>query len=222
MATTAVLTPDKNENSIIVFIQRSRHKMPLPTTMGVLQEEIEKIANIPPQCQSLLIKGSRVKNFNQEDSPLSVGIKPNTKLMVMKVSPEHSNEQKEIDVSTVDQTSPQMITLRHCRESITKLCHRLRKEIVPHINLRSGEIHSEQKSLKEIEEGCMRVLEALDGIVIGVINESNTEEKNVWKKERKSLVTEGQQLLNEVDTANESLKEWEKGLQEDKQLPIAR
>ncbi|PXF47077.1 BAG family molecular chaperone regulator 1 [Gracilariopsis chorda] len=186
---------------LTLLFNRSSYKIPLRTTLGDLQSDIERATQVPAQQQTILLKGKRVSLANKSALLEALGITGKSKAMLIRRS---------MPGGSTAPVSPTLRSVRSCSAKLSKLSDDLRqakRSMNKHVQgfldapKTLEALGRDQKSVRVIEEECMRLLEELDGLSAGDGRDADS-----IRSERKGLVARVQALLRDVDHVNEDLQ----------------
>ncbi|CAN8073509.1 unnamed protein product [Agarophyton chilense] len=169
-----------------------------------LQTDIERLTSVPPEKQTILIKGKKLVLSSVKANLEDIGITGQSKAMLI-----HSARSGGPSISV----SPALCSVRSYSAKVSKLCKDLsaiRKSMTKHLQgfldaaMTREALERDQKELRVIEEECMRVLEQLDGLDTG-----DGRDIESVRTERKNVVTQVQSVLRDIDTISDDIQTFQ-------------
>lgn len=192
---------DQSESQHLAIVyNRFKYKIPLKSTFKELQSDIETLTGVPMAEQKIISKGRRISASNPETKLDLLGVVGNCKAMLIRQGKPLAKE--------IGSSRP-LGAMRSCSLKHEKLCEdilQVKESIDKHVQGFLDEsktleaLNRDRRSLKLIEEACMRLLEELDSI-----SSEESGETTSARAERKSIVARVNSLLRDVDHAKEDI-----------------
>ncbi|KAI0561024.1 Molecular chaperone regulator BAG [Gracilaria domingensis] len=200
MSTQNVSQPSQ----LTLMFNRKTYKVPIRKTVEDLQTDIERLTSIPPEEQTVLIKGKKFVLASTNADLADIGVTGRCKAMLIHSAPSGSPS---ISIS------PALRSVRSCSGKVAKLSKDLsevRQSMNKHLqgfldaSMTKEALERDRKGLRVIEEECMRVLEQLDSLGTGDGRDAES-----VRTERRSAVAQVQSILRDIDSVSEDIQTFQ-------------